>query len=118
MLQRRVSRGCRSFIYATGVRQRSLISEYLLGNAESETPTYARQDNSDDVCRAGGINAAENEKRRNGFLESNRELLRLNKRMGIVFAPCHGRWPDSLTKCMSSGVIDLLLRNQFKIVPG
>ena len=63
------------------------------------------------------MNTVTNEKRLNGFLESNREELLLNPWLGVGYIPGGLNTSDSMTKSMSSvNLRSLLAENTFQIV--
>ena len=94
-----------------------MMAELLFGNVGCSINTYVRNDNSDAVYHTDSMNTVTNEKRLNGFLESNREELLLNPWLGVGYIPGELNTSDSMTKSMSSvNLRSLLAENTFQIV--
>ena len=94
-----------------------LLAELTFGNIGVEIPTYVRNDNSDALHHADSVNTATNEKRLNGFLESNREALEKNDWLSVGYIPGDANTSDGVTKAMSSSTMrDLVTHNTCRIV--
>ena len=81
---------------------KEMLAELLFGNVGCSINTYVRNDNSDAVYHMGSMNTVTNEKRLNGFLESNMEELLLNPWLGVGYIPGGLDTFDGLAKSMSS----------------
>ena len=94
-----------------------MLAELLFGNVGCSINTYVRNDNSDAVYHMESMNTVTNEKRLNGFLESNREELLLNPWLGVGYIPGDLNTSDGMTKSMSSvNLRSLIAENIFQIV--
>ena len=114
-----VTRGNTSIVYGFDMARmlKVLLAGLMFGNVGVEIPTYVRNDNSDAVYRADSVNTATNEKRLNGFLESNREALEKNDWLSVGYIPGDANTSDGVTKAMSSSTMrDLVTHNTCRIV--
>ena len=96
---------------------KEMLAELLFGNVGCSINTYVRNDNSDAVYHMESMNTVTNEKRLNGFLESNRGELLLNPWLGVGYIPGGLNASDSMAKSMSSvNLRSSIAGNTFQIV--
>ena len=94
-----------------------ILEELLYGNIGVRMPTYVRNDNSAVAYQVDSANTATNEKRINGFLESNRDELEQNKWLSAGYIHGDINTSDVWTKSLSSVKLGNLLDcNMFRIV--
>ena len=90
---------------------KGLLDELTFGNMVVEIPTYVRNDNSDASYHVDAVNTVTNEKRLNGFLESNREELGRNNWLIVGYNPGNINTSDGLAASLSSANLRNLLEN-------
>ena len=90
-----------------------MLAELLFGNVGCSINTYVGNDNSDAVYHMDSMNTVANEKRLNGFLESNREQLLLNPWLGVGYIPGELNTSDGLAKSMNSANLRSLLAGKY-----
>ena len=96
---------------------KDLIAELLFGNIGVAIPTYVRNDNSTVAYQIDAVNAVTNEKRLNGFIESNSERLERNNWLIVGYIPGNLNTSGGLTKAMSRASFGILLNgNSFRSV--
>ena len=96
-----------------------LLAELLFGDIGVAIPTYVGNDNSDDVYQVDSSNTVTNEKRLNGFLESNMEYWEENRWLSVWYIPGDINTSEGLTKSLYiANIRNLLACNTFRIVTG